>query len=110
MLQSQRLSELTSLELNGCEKTKPARRLTALEMSGSRLCRLLSCHPGPFTAPGNLWVQTEAATPCLESEQLYISEKKVHQITVEESVVVVKVMRYIQANDDLPEEISRQLH
>lgn len=47
---------------------------------------------------------------CHKSEQLYISEKKVHQIAVEESVVVVVVMRYIHANDDLPEKISRQLH
>ena len=45
-----------------------------------------------------------------QSEQLYVSEKKVHQITVEESVIVIIVMRYIQANDNLPEEISRQLH
>ena len=45
-----------------------------------------------------------------KSEQIYISEKKVHQITVEEAVFIVVVMRYIQANDDLSEEITRQLH
>ena len=44
-----------------------------------------------------------------ESEQFNVSGKIVLQITTEESVIVIVVMRYIRANDDLPEEITCQL-
>ena len=55
---------------------------------------------------------TKEPSPChllSYSEEIHVTKKKIYQITVKESIIVVIVMRYIQSNHGLPEKISGQL-